>query len=43
VLETGDRMLAAQRFYRREGYDPIPLFGHYTGSDLSRCFGRVLE
>jgi putative acetyltransferase len=42
VLETGDRMLAAQRFYTREGYTPIPLFGHYVGSDLSRCFEKRL-
>lgn len=42
VLETGDTMLPAQRFYVREGYTPIPLFGHYAGSDLSRCFGKQL-
>lgn len=43
VLETGDTMLPAQRFYTREGYTPIPLFGHYAGSDLSLCFGKVLK
>ena len=42
VLETGDRMLAAQHFYRREGYVPIPLFGHYRGSTLSLCFEKRL-
>jgi GNAT superfamily N-acetyltransferase len=42
VLETGDRMLAAQRFYTREGFTPIPLFGHYVHSDLSLCFGKRL-
>jgi GNAT superfamily N-acetyltransferase len=42
VLETGDRMHAAQRFYTREGFAPIPLFGHYVGSDLSLCFEKVL-
>jgi GNAT superfamily N-acetyltransferase len=42
VLETGDTMLPAQRFYRRMGYEPIPLFGHYVGSELSRCFGKRL-
>ncbi len=42
VLETGDTMLPAQRFYRREGYAPIPLFGPYVGSGLSLCFGREL-
>lgn len=43
VLETGDRMHAAQRFYTREGYAPIPLFGHYAGSDLSLCLGKPLK
>lgn len=43
VLETGDRMLAAQRFYTREGYTPIPLFGHYIGSTLSMCFEKILK
>jgi GNAT superfamily N-acetyltransferase len=43
VLETGDRMHAAQRFYMREGYTPIPLFGHYVGSDLSLCLGKPLK
>ncbi len=42
VLETGDTMLPAQRFYAREGYAPIPLFGPYVGSDLSVCFEKVL-
>ena len=42
VLETGDTMLPAQRFYAREGFTPIPLFGHYMGSDLSLCYGKPL-
>ena len=42
VLETGDTMLPAQRFYVREGFTPIPLFGPYVGSDLSVCFGKAL-
>lgn len=42
VLETGDTMLPAQRFYARNGYEPIPLFGPYVGSDLSLCFGKTL-
>jgi GNAT superfamily N-acetyltransferase len=42
VLETGDTMLPAQRFYRRMGYEPIPLFGPYRWSDLSVCFGKPL-
>ena len=43
VLETGDIMLPAQRFYRRMGYEPIPLFGPYRWSDLSVCFGKPLD
>jgi GNAT superfamily N-acetyltransferase len=42
VLETGDTMIPAQRFYTRQGYLPIPLFGPYTGSDLSLCYGKEL-
>jgi GNAT superfamily N-acetyltransferase len=42
VLETGDTMLPAQRFYAREGFTPIPLFGDYVGSELSLCFEKVL-
>ena len=42
MLETGDTMRPAQRFYRRMGYEPIPLFGHYVSSDLSVCFGKPL-
>jgi GNAT superfamily N-acetyltransferase len=42
-LETGTEQPDAQRFYRREGYHEIPLFGSYVGSTLSVCFERVLE
>jgi GNAT superfamily N-acetyltransferase len=42
VLETGDTMIPAQRFYAREGFTPIPLFGSYMGSDLSLCFEKRL-
>ncbi|MCO1658196.1 GNAT family N-acetyltransferase [Pseudonocardia humida] len=41
-LETGTAQPDAQRFYRREGYTEIPLFGPYAGSDLSVCFERRL-
>jgi GNAT superfamily N-acetyltransferase len=41
-LETGTEQPDAQRFYRREGYREIPLFGNYTGSTLSVCFERAL-
>jgi hypothetical protein len=30
------------RFYEREGYSRIPLFGPYVGSDLSVCYARDL-
>jgi GNAT superfamily N-acetyltransferase len=42
VLEAGDRQPDAMRFYEREGYSPIPRFGYYVDSELSRCYERVL-
>ncbi|MFC4852590.1 GNAT family N-acetyltransferase [Actinophytocola glycyrrhizae] len=42
-LETGTEQPDAQRFYRREGYREIPLFGNYVGSALSVCFERALS
>lgn len=42
-LETGTEQPDAQRFYRREGYREIPLFGTYVGSELSVCFERDLR
>lgn len=42
VLETGTAQPDAVRFYTREGYDPIPLFGSYVGSEISLCFARSL-
>jgi len=41
-LETGPAQPDAIRFYEREGYRPIPLYGAYVGSDLSLCYERVL-
>lgn len=43
VLETGTAQADAVRFYEREGYTPIPLYGHYVGSELSLCFARDLS
>ena len=40
VLETGMRQPEAIELYLSSGYEPIPGFGHYCGSELSRCFGR---
>lgn len=42
VLETGTFQPDAVRFYQREGYVPIPRYGHYIGSDLSLCFAKAL-
>lgn len=40
VLETGMRQPEAIALYESSGYEPIPGFGYYCGSELSRCFGR---
>ena len=42
VLETGTSQPDAVRFYEREGYHPIPLFGHYIGEATSLCFEKPL-
>lgn len=41
-LETGDLLVAAQRFYEREGFTSIRPFGPYVGSTLSRCYEKQL-
>jgi GNAT superfamily N-acetyltransferase len=41
-LETGTEQPEAIRFYEREGYTEIPLFGPYAGSEISRCYERML-
>lgn len=41
-LETGDEQPDAIRFYTREGYTEIPLFGVYVGSTISVCLARTL-
>ena len=40
VLETGMKQPEAIELYLSSGYEPIPGFGYYCGSDLSRCFAR---
>lgn len=40
VLETGMKQPEAIALYVSSGYEPIPGFGYYCGSELSRCFGR---
>jgi GNAT superfamily N-acetyltransferase len=42
VLETGEEQPDAVRFYEREGYASIPLFGYYVDSPLSLCYEKVL-
>ncbi|WP_250003091.1 GNAT family N-acetyltransferase [Actinoplanes sp. M2I2] len=41
-LETGTEQPEAIRFYEREGYREIPLYGPYVGSEISRCYERTL-
>lgn len=43
VLETGDELHAAIRFYQREGFTPIPTYGHYIGSPISLRFSKQLD
>lgn len=42
ILETGARQPEALALYRSCGYRPVAGFGHYRGSELSRCFGKKL-
>jgi putative acetyltransferase len=42
-LETGDLLVPAQRFYERQGFTPIPPFGPYVGSALSRCYEKHIQ
>jgi GNAT superfamily N-acetyltransferase len=42
VLETGARQPEAIALYESSGYLPIPGFGHYRDSPLSRCLARSL-
>jgi len=42
ILETGTRQPEAIALYTSSGYEPIPSYGAYRWSPLSRCFGRTL-
>ena len=42
VLETGMRQPEAIALYTSSGYVPIPGFGFYRDSPISRCFARGL-
>jgi GNAT superfamily N-acetyltransferase len=41
VIHTGERQLAALRFYERHGYTPIDVFPPYEEVTYSRCFEKV--
>jgi GNAT superfamily N-acetyltransferase len=43
VLETGARQPEAITLYQSSGYLPIPGFGFYRDSPISRCMARRLE
>lgn len=43
VLETGLRQPEAIALYESAGYVAVPSFGHYCGSELSRCLGKDLR
>ena len=42
VLETGIRQPEAIALYESSGYVPVPGFGFYRDSPISRCFARSL-
>ncbi|TKY87441.1 hypothetical protein EX895_004119 [Sporisorium graminicola] len=43
LLETGDKLKEAQRFYTRNGYRIIPNFGYYQGIETSICMEKTLS
>ena len=43
VLETGLEQPEAIALYASSGYEPVPGFGYYCGSELSRTFGRRIS
>ena len=42
VLETGLKQPEAIGLYESAGYVLVPGFGHYSDSELNRCFGKRL-
>jgi ribosomal protein S18 acetylase RimI-like enzyme len=42
VLETGTEQPEAIALYTSAGYEPIPAFGRYAGSPMSRYFAKPL-
>lgn len=43
VLETGVRQPEAISLYESAGYSPVPGFGFYRDSPISRCFAKSLR
>lgn len=43
ILETGIQQPEAIALYESAGYTPVPKFGYYAYSDLSRCYARRLS
>jgi putative acetyltransferase len=41
-LETGVRQPESISFYKKMGFDEIPLFGEYADCPTSLCFGKLL-
>jgi GNAT superfamily N-acetyltransferase len=42
IIHTGDRQLAALKFYDRHGYTPIPVYPPYEAVSYSLCFEKIL-
>ncbi|HET6665281.1 MAG TPA: GNAT family N-acetyltransferase [Acidimicrobiales bacterium] len=43
ILETGIRQHEAMALYESAGYTPIPNYGAYRDSSLSRCYTKPLD
>lgn len=41
LIHTGDRQVAALKFYARHGYTPIPVFAPYEAVTYSLCFEKL--
>lgn len=41
ILETGSKYKDAITLYLKNGYEQIPNYGQYVGSDLSVCFKKT--
>ena len=42
-LETGTKQPEAMQLYESSGYTPIPAFGQFADSPLSRCYAKRLS